>query len=45
LRTHCHACGRPADTTDHNGDPACDDCLTTWADQDDAAEYRHYAYH
>jgi len=28
-----------------SGDPVCSDCLATWAGQDDAAEYRAYAYH
>ncbi|MDH6141131.1 hypothetical protein P3T35_003144 [Kitasatospora sp. GP30] len=42
----CHGCGQPADGhTDHNGDPACTDCTSTWNAQDDNAEWRHYAYH
>jgi hypothetical protein len=29
---------------DHNGDPACQDCRSTWAGLDDGAEWRAWAY-
>lgn len=30
---------------DHNGDPACPECLAEWGLLDDDAEYRHYVTH
>lgn len=29
---------------DHNADPACRDCRSTWAGLDDGAEWRGWAY-
>lgn len=49
LQAFCPGCDELVDTEDltpdHNGDPACQDCHTTWADLDDATEWRAYAYH
>lgn len=44
----CTACGH--DDEDElapglNSDPYCGDCRTTFADQNDHAEYSAYAYH
>ena len=48
-KAFCLGCDELVDaddlTPDHNGDPACQDCHATWADLDDAAEWRAYAYH
>jgi hypothetical protein len=48
-RAECEHCRTEMDADelqpDHNGDPTCTDCLSSWAGQDDDAEYRHYATH
>lgn len=47
-RIDCHGCGHDFDTDDlqpdHNGELACQDCLTNWAVLDDAREWRWWAY-
>lgn len=44
----CEHCGTelPEDELqpDHNGDPTCTDCLSSWAGLDDDAEWRGWAY-
>lgn len=45
----CEFCGHVCEPVElqpgPSGDPCCGDCLATFADQDDAAEFRAYAYH
>jgi predicted DNA-binding transcriptional regulator YafY len=48
-KAFCTSCQYLCDADDlaagPSGDQTCGDCLSTWADQDDAAEYRAYAFH
>lgn len=47
-RRECVGCERRFDVDDlerdHNGDPACSDCLATWAGLNDGAEWRWWSY-
>jgi predicted DNA-binding transcriptional regulator YafY len=47
-KAFCSSCSYLCEADDltagPSGDPVCADCAATWAGQDDAAEYRTYAY-